>query len=128
MRVLAVEVDEATRPFRQNPHRHRPPINVGPSTARPGHHPAEDNLDVTDDEPSVNASLVSSRAHEGGVGTCAEEQLDGLDDEGLSRAGLPGDHRHAVTKNDGCVMDNTEVGDDELSEHDDPGRPSGRAP
>ena len=69
------------------------------------------------DEAALDHRLGGAGSHHGGVGPAAEEQLEGLDDEGLAGAGLAGERRHAGADHEVEVRDDTEVPHSQLDKH-----------
>ena len=58
--------------------------------------------------PSTHASSGPG-PHEHGIGLPAHEQLDGVDDERLARAGLPRERGHAGAEDQAEVLDDPKV-------------------
>ena len=56
-------------------------------------------------------------AHRDGVGLLAEGEADRLDQEGLPRARLPGNHVQARGERDTDVLEDGQVADGELDQH-----------
>jgi hypothetical protein len=69
------------------------------------------------DEPSLHPGLLGAGAYQHGIRPPAHEQLDGLDDQGLPRAGLAGEGGHAAVEDQLEVGDDPEVTDVELDQH-----------
>ena len=73
-------------------HRGQPAVDVGAASGRPPARPgaAPPRRRRATKRPSTHASAAPA-AHERGVGPPADEEVDGLDEEGLAGAGLAGD-------------------------------------
>ncbi len=63
------------------------------------------------------ARFVGAVAHHGGVGSPTDEQFDRLDEHGLARPRLAGDHRQPVAEDHLDPFDHAEVLDVQLSQH-----------
>ncbi len=95
MHVLAVEVDELVPDLRQHRHWCHTTVHIGARASRGGNGTGKDHLFVADQEPPLHGRFRGARSHHGALRPAAQEQLEGLDDEGLAGAGLTGERRHA---------------------------------
>ena len=68
-------------------------------------------------ETPFDACLHGTSTHEHRVGAPAEEQLDRLDKQRLTGAGLAGDRGETRTDENSQVVDDPEIGDVELVQH-----------
>jgi hypothetical protein len=116
--VLAVQVDEIGAQLRQRRCRRQAAVDVGPAAPDAGHDPSQHHLAVAGDEPALDHGLVGPVAHDARIGAPADEQLDGLDQHGLAGAGLPGEGGHAGPEDERHVVDDAEVTDAQLGQHD----------
>ena len=129
--VLAVEVDQLLPRLAQGRGGGQPAVDVGPAPPVGGDDPAEDDLLVVPGEATLDDGLVAGGADQDGIGPAADQQLHGLDQQGLARAGLPRQGGHARAQHELEAVDDAEVLDGQLDQHqrltDRPGRtwPSG---
>ena len=120
MGVLAVEIDEVTSHLLEGLDRSHPIVDVGPrSPVGRDHGSCEDDLLFAAVEVGPRSQRHSARPgpHDGRVGARAEQQLERLDDEGLSGPGLARDDRQTVTENQIDILDHPEVPDAQLPDH-----------
>jgi hypothetical protein len=73
-------------------------------------------LGIGESEDGFDRAAFCARANEGFVGAFAEDEFEGADDDGLSRAGFAGDGGEAWGEEPGEFFDESEVTDAERSE------------
>ncbi len=88
-----------------------------PASARPGHDPTQDDLVAVEHEAALDDGLGGAVADHPGIGPAAHQQLDGLDDQRLARAGLAGDRGHPGLQHQRQLADDPEVADGQLVQH-----------
>ena len=117
MTVLAMEVDERLPEFGQLGGRHRTAVDVGTGTPGRRNNPAEHDLSLADHESAVDARLRRAGTNQHRIGPPAQQQRDGLDDEGLAGTGLAGHCGHPVAQQQGDVLDDAQVAHHQLGQH-----------
>jgi hypothetical protein len=115
--VLAVQVDQLGPRLGQGGHRRHAPVHVRTRPARRGYGAGEHHLPLVDDEAALHERLLGPRAHQHAVGPTPHQQLDGLDQEGLARAGLAGERREARFQDEVGLGDDPEVADAQFGQH-----------
>ena len=134
--VLAVEVDQLGAHRCQLAGRRQPPVDVGPAapdrgmarastTSSPGvaagvaavGTAARAPCATGPDESALDPGLVGAGPHQHRVGPSADQQLDGVDDQGLAGPGLAGERRHARAEHEAQVGDHPEVADGQFEHH-----------
>ena len=98
VRVLAVQVDERAPALGELGRGREVTVDVAARAADRGNDAREHDFVVAVDEPALDARLVGAVAHQRRVGPASAQQVERVDDERLARAGLAGDHRHAVAE------------------------------
>ena len=78
----------------------------------------ENHLFVIVHEPAVDTRFAGTSPHGAGVGAPAHEQLDGVDDECLTRTGLARHRGHTRTEYEPQIGDDAEVANNEFFEHE----------
>ena len=84
-------------------------VDVPPRAPAQRHDAREHDFGVTVDEAALHTRLVGAVAHQGRVGTATAQEIERVDDQRLARAGLAGDHGHAVADHQLEVGDDPEV-------------------
>src|SRR5262249_22577970 len=82
-----------------------------------GNDPSEDDLGAAGHEPPLDDRLVGAGTDQHGIAPPAHQQLDGLDDQRLARARLPGEGGHPLSQHEGEVGDHAEVAYPQLDQH-----------
>ena len=95
----------------------QPAVDVGPAAPVGRHHPGEHDLAAVELEATLHDGFGGPRSNEGGVGSPADQQLDGLDQHRLAGAGLTGERGHARPEHQDELADHPEVVDAQLGEH-----------
>lgn len=124
MGVLAVKVDEFRPRFTKRAYRNRPPINVGPGTPGPRNDTSQNLLLLAKYETPVNSSFLSTGPNKNRIGFAPKEQLDRLDEESLSGAGLTRKRRQTRPEDNRGIADHAEVCYNKFMEHDGSASPS----
>ena len=110
-----MKVDQPGSPRRADPP--RPPSTRRASASsrdRTGQH---DLLVVRQDEPSLNEGFVGARSDECGVRATADQQLDGLHEQGLARSGFAGERGHAGSQHERELADDPKLLDRQFGQH-----------
>ena len=94
----------------------RPRAPVGRDDTR--QHDLFGAVGAIDQEPAVDAGLGGPGAHDGRVGTSADEQFDRLDQHRLAGAGLAGERGEAGAEAQHGALDHAQVLDVQLGQHD----------
>jgi len=135
--VLAVQGEQSGGERAQRLRRHAAPAEVGPRRTVPAHRAGRDDAAVVvafcarrlEDlvhkgghavaefacgETSFDNGTVGARAHPGGIGAAAAEQVQTGDDHGLTGSGLAGQHGETAVKLGGGGADRTQRLDTDL--------------
>ena len=143
MLVLAMQLDQHPGRLGQGPDGGHPAVDPGPGPAGARHRTGQDDLGslggvgtsarwiaagvlggcgtertVTggDDEPALDHRLVGAGPDDGGIGSGPEQQAQGLHQQRLARAGLPGEGGHPRPEAHRDVVDHPEVAHTELDQ------------
>ena len=68
-------------------------------------------------EEHADPGFAASCAYGAGVGTIAQRQTEGIDEDGLARAGFTGEHAHAGLKLHFDFVDDGVIPDCDQAEH-----------
>ena len=133
VRVLAVHVEQELAEFAQLRQRHRGTVDVRLAAAAGVDGPAHQHarfvrvadvlrphpLDHRGSGAELGADLRARRAfaHHVGVGALAEREQQGVDEDGLARAGLAGEHGEAGREVEFERLDDDEVADCQRQQH-----------
>ena len=136
VRVLAVEIDQLCARRCELAGRRQPPVDVGPTPPRSGDGPRQYDLvsrlaggvaavvaaarapcATGPDESALDPCSVGSGPDQHRVGASADQELDGVDDEGLAGAGLAGERRHPRAEEQAQLGDDPEIADGQFEDH-----------
>ena len=116
--VLPVQIDELGAPVGERGDGRHPSVHIRAAAPLGRHGAGEDHLlTAGGDEPALDPRLARAGAHQHAVGPAADEELDGLDDEGLARARLTGQGGQARPQDERQLLDHPQVSNGELGQH-----------
>ena len=129
--VLPVDLDQLGRHLAQSGERRHAAVHPGPGPALGGDRAGEDHLAggvaLPHHETRLDQGLGGTGAHHARVGPPAQDQLQGLDHQGLAGARLAGEGGHAGLEDQRQVLDHAEVAHVQIGQHGRLTGPGGRA-
>jgi hypothetical protein len=119
MCMLPVQVDQGAPRLRELGDRREPAVDVAAAASDDGHDAREHHFFVLrrGDEATFDARFRCAFAHRTRVGSTSAQQFQRVDEQRLARTGLAGDRGHPRTQRDQDLLDDAEVLDAQLDEH-----------
>ena len=117
MLVLSMEIHEPRRQVFQRACRHQRPVDERPASTLGRDFAARDQILAVHAEFRLDCGGLFSRADQIGRSAAAEQEADGLDEDGLAGACLPGEHVESRFEADLQRFDHSEILDAQESQH-----------
>ena len=131
--VLAVDLDQLAGDLDQCAHRGHPAVDPGPGAAFRRHGAGQDDLAlviaVGHHETGFDDGFGGAGPHDGGAGLAPQDEVQRLHHQRLPGPGLPRQGGHPGTERQGQVLDDAQIPDAQLGEHQRSALcPTGRGP
>ena len=126
--VLAVQIDEVDRCLGECRSRCRTAVDVGAGPTVGGNDATEHDLAVVAHEPRVDARFGGTRPDDDRVRPPTDDQVEGLDKHRLAGAGFAADRCQPIGDDEVNRLDDPEVLDVQLAEHEPPSCPPVEVP
>jgi hypothetical protein len=121
MRVLDMDVYEVCPHFTQHRDRYRSIIDVCTTTAIQWDNPSQDQFFfysvAFNVKQGLDTGFLGSGTHDGGICTCTNGEIDGLDQHGLAGTGLACENSETITHRQHSRFNDTQVFYVKLNEH-----------
>ena len=128
--VLPVDLDQRGGRLAQRGERRHAAVHPGPGSPFGRNGTGQDHfaggVTLPHHETGLHESLRGSGAHHARIGPAAQDQLQGLDHQGLARTRLTGEGGHSGPEDQGQVLDHTQIAHVQIGQHDRITGPGGR--